>query len=217
MNGRLLSGIAVAAALTFAGAAQADTTVFNSTPTATWYYGGGNDYAPANTIVLTTDAGDELYLRAHQYQVVAPASTDDTYTFPTGLNYINFDWGITSHTGSLDGLTAQLDFVNYAGGSSSYDAFFTGNDNEIQGGSVQNSNRLIWVPPGLGFDPNVDGSYGVKLTVGGLEGGEKSLSMRIDVGAGFQPVPEPATWALMIIGFGGAGAVARRRRRGVVA
>jgi hypothetical protein len=28
-------------------------------------------------------------------------------------------------------------------------------------------------------------------------------------------VPEPATWAMMILGFGGVGAVMRQRRRGV--
>jgi hypothetical protein len=30
-------------------------------------------------------------------------------------------------------------------------------------------------------------------------------------------VPEPATWALMIVGFGGAGAMLRRRRAALVA
>ena len=37
----------------------------------------------------------------------------------------------------------------------------------------------------------------------------------VDVGAG--SVPEPATWALMILGFGGAGAALRRRRTVVAA
>lgn len=32
----------------------------------------------------------------------------------------------------------------------------------------------------------------------------------------FMPVPEPGTWALMIIGFGGAGAMIRSRRRDLV-
>lgn len=31
--------------------------------------------------------------------------------------------------------------------------------------------------------------------------------------SGIAPVPEPATWAMMIIGFGGVGALMRRRRR----
>ena len=33
-----------------------------------------------------------------------------------------------------------------------------------------------------------------------------------DGGSGLFPVPEPSTWALMIAGFGGAGAMIRRRR-----
>jgi len=33
----------------------------------------------------------------------------------------------------------------------------------------------------------------------------------------FNPVPEPGTWALMIIGFGGAGAMIRSRRRALAA
>jgi hypothetical protein len=32
-----------------------------------------------------------------------------------------------------------------------------------------------------------------------------------------RPVPEPATWAMMLLGFAGIGAVMRRRRRRVFA
>ncbi len=35
------------------------------------------------------------------------------------------------------------------------------------------------------------------------------------IGAGLGAVPEPATWGLMIMGFGGIGAMLRRRRQAV--
>lgn len=211
MQFKTIMGIAAIAAVAFAGAAQADTTAFNSTPGDTWHYGTGNDYAPANTAVLTTDAGDQLYLRAHQTFQVAPASTGDTYSFVTGLDFISFDWGIDPSSGAFDELSALITLTNYAGGSFSYDPLGLGNDNHVEFGSAQNSARLNWFP--IGFDPNVDGSYGVELTVRGLDAGPKSLSIRVDVGAGHQgAIPEPSTWALMVLAFGGAGAALRRRR-----
>lgn len=212
MNYKFVTGLVAAAVLGFAGAAQADTTAFNATPTDTWFFGTGNDYAPANTLVLTTDAGDQLYLRAHQTHQVAPASTGDTYTFPTGLDFISFDWGFDSHTGSADGLTALITLTNFAGGTFSYNPLGPSNDNELLNGSTQNSARLNWFP--IGFDPSVDGSYGVRLAVNGLDGGPKSVNIRVDVGNG---VPEPASWALMIMGFAGAGAFLRRRRASLAA
>jgi hypothetical protein len=42
MNCKHIFAAAAVAALAMAGAAQADTVVFNSTPADTWYYGGGN-------------------------------------------------------------------------------------------------------------------------------------------------------------------------------
>ena len=36
------------------------------------------------------------------------------------------------------------------------------------------------------------------------------------VGVGTPPVPEPATWAMMLVGFGGIGMMMRRRRRNTV-
>lgn len=43
---------------------------------------------------------------------------------------------------------------------------------------------------------------------------QHGLALKLTADAGLPPaaVPEPATWALMILGFGGAGAMVRRRR-----
>ena len=47
----------------------------------------------------------------------------------------------------------------------------------------------------------------------GLTGGTKSLDIDVNMGAGSTgAIPEPTTWALMIFGFGAAGAMLRRRR-----
>src|SRR5690606_9402119 len=169
MNCKHIFAAAAVAALAAAGAARADTVVFNSTPADTWYYGGGNDYSPANTAVLTTDDGDQLYLRAHETFEVAPASSGDTYTFATGLPAISFDWGFDSHTGSIDGLSALITVSSLAGGSFSYDPFTVTPDNELLNGRVLNSFRLISAP--IVYDPNVDFSYSVGQSAGAPYGG----------------------------------------------
>ncbi len=48
-----------------------------------------------------------------------------------------------------------------------------------------------------------------RFEVDGYWVGARNLSTFTEIGSA---VPEPATWAMMIIGFGGAGAVIRRRR-----
>jgi hypothetical protein len=210
-NFHLVLGAASVLAL-FAGAARADVTVFNSAPTDGWQYGTGNGYAPANTADLNTVAGDQLSLRLHDRYVKAPASVGDVYSFALGAQQLSYDWGIDIHDGgSFDGVTALLTFTNAAGGSFSYSPL-PGTDNSIGSGHQQNSYYMNNFP-GLNFNPLVDGTYTVNLTVNGLAGGSKSLDVVAQLGNGFAGgVPEPTTWGLMLVGFGGLGAVLRRRR-----
>ena len=79
-----------------------------------------------------------------------------------------------------------------------------------------------------GFDPNAEnwelatvallaGGHTITLTgsvVGASGDGAYSgvLNVASDGGGGGNEVPEPSTWAMMILGFGGTGAVLRRRR-----
>ncbi len=204
---------ACALSLAFAaGGAQADTTVFNSAPTDTWHFGTGNDYTPANTADLGTDAGDQLSLRFHDRFQAAPASVGNVYSFALGAQQLSYDWGIDLHNGDFTGVTALLTFTNAAGGSFSYNPLAAGNDNSIAFGDQQNSFYMNNFP-GLNFNPLVDGTYTVNLTVNGLAGGAKSLDVVAQLGAGFSgAIPEPTTWALMLMGFGGLGVAMRRRR-----
>lgn len=201
-----LTAIAVLAAVTAAPAA-ADTVTFNSTPADGWFYGSGNNYAPANTAVLTTTNGNQLYLRFHKTFEVAPASVGNTYSFALGTTPLSFDWGIDINNGA--NISALLTLTNVGTGQTfSYDPYLSGG-NAVGNGSTQNSFRFNWIP-GL-FDPNVDSTYSVDLTATDLNfGNSKSLSINAVFGAG-AAVPEPSVWALLILGFGLVGAAMRRK------
>ena len=205
--------IALASAMIIgATAAQAaDTTQYDTAPGDTWYYGDGNDYTPANSAVLTTDTGDQLSLRFHKTFETAPASdANGVYSFTLGTEPMSFDWGIDAGLAAGGSVTALITLTNLGTGQTfSYDPFFPGNDNEYLDGSAQNSFRLEWAP--IGFDPNVNDTYQVNLSYTDTAGASHSLDIFAKLGTG--AVPEPATWAMMILGLGMIGGSVRRRHR----
>ena len=200
---------AAAAALTIVASvpvsAQA-ATIYNSAPAVGFQYGAGNNYTPANAAVLT--GIHELSLRFHQTGVVAPASNmSGVYSFALGTTPISFDWGITSSDALRSSGLITVSNVG-TGQTVSYNPFFVGNDNYTAiAGTAQNSARLNFgFLLGGGFTPNVDSTYRVNLAYG-----NQSLSVDAQIGAGAAPaVPEPTTWALMLVGFGAVGVAARR-------
>lgn len=200
---------AAAAALTIVASvpvsAQA-ATIYNSAPAVGFQYGAGNNYTPANAAVLT--GIHELSLRFHQTGVAAPASNmSGVYSFALGTTPISFDWGITSSDALRSSGLITVSNVG-TGQTVSYNPFFVGNDNYTAiAGTAQNSARLNFgFLLGGGFTPNVDSTYRVNLAYG-----NQSLSVDAQIGAGAAPaVPEPTTWALMLVGFGAVGVAARR-------
>jgi len=217
-----------AAVLTLAPVAAQAQVSYNSAPSAGWQFGSGNTYSPANSAVLTS-GDDQLYLRWHVTYERAPVSSGDTYQFTSDQfdllanHSLSFDWGFTTVT-PLSNIGVTLTIADLgAHSTTSYNGFDplgfgnnNFNDNYNNGGSVQNSARLSFpFVLGSAFDPNADDTYKVMLTVTGLDGGPQSLTTYAKVGDGVGAVPEPASWAMMLGGFGLIGAAMRRRGAGL--
>ena len=206
----LILGLVGAFALTAATTASAQVTTYNSNPTGGFQYGAGNNYAPANATVLT-NGNNELAVRFHQTGIVAPASVLGVYSFALGTSPISFDFSIGgvegggSTAGSIIFLTNLL-----TGQTASYNPLGFGNDNTTTtSGDIQNSARLNFsFLSGLNFNPNINNTYRIDLSAGG-----NTVTSFAQLGTGAPAVPEPATWAMMLIGFGAMGVSLRRRRR----
>jgi hypothetical protein len=208
---KLILGALAAGAIAAATPAAAEVTTYNSNPSGGFQYGSGNDYSPANATVLT-DGDNELAVRFHEYHQAAPASSDGLYIFNLGTD-LSYDFSIGGDTsGSNITLTNLLtnQSVTYDPLCPITGACFLNDNYTSSDGDIQNSQRLSFAQfIGLGFDPNVNDTYRIDLTAGG-----NTVTSFAQLGAGVPAVPEPATWAMMLLGFGGIGVAARRRRRG---
>lgn len=216
MKRLILAACAAVLAAAALPAQAASTITYNSCPAVGYNYGNGNGYSPCNSAVLTTTAGDQLALRLHQTYQQAPASNaNGVYSFALGIPYLSYDWDVTSSTGSLNGISAMLTLTDLGNGLSTnyFPLAIIGpaDDNWYGSGSAQNSNRFNWVLPS--FNGNANDTYEATLQVNGFAGGPQSLSVFGKIGEGAGAVPEPATWAMMLIGFLAIGFAFRRNAR----
>lgn len=180
------------AAMAFGGAAQA----------ATVYSGAGVGIPDVSTNVTNINVGDNFTL-------------NDVNVTLTGLTHTF--WGDLDISLTHNGVTVWLTRDN--GGSSDPNGNFTFDDQALTpvsalgaAGGVFQSQDLLSAFNGMSaaglWTLTVIDDAGAD--VGSLRGWELSL--------GGSAVPEPATWAMMIIGFGAAGSMVRAsRRKGVAA
>ena len=133
------------------------------------------------------------------------------YSFALGTSRISFDYGLSGFTDASILLTNLT-----TGGTASFNTVLLGDANGALPG-IQQSQQLgfgflnggLFNLGNINFDPNANATYRLDLTAGG-----STLTSYAQVGAGsVAAVPEPATWALMLLGFGGMGVAMRRQRR----
>ena len=199
-------------------AAQA-ATVYNAALAGLVYYGTGNNYTPEN-FAVTTEGGIEIGLRSHVRGQVAPASVGDLYVLPTGGTGFGFDFSYdpTRSTLDLSNIVASIRIDNLGNGRSyTFDPRLIG-DNAHLGAGYQNSEAGLFFNGGfpgsnLGYNVNANDTFKITYSLTGVPTvGSLSVTNTVEIGTG-AAVPEPAAWALLIVGFGGVGAGLRRARK----
>lgn len=210
-----------AAMLVMAAPATVAAQTFDANPTVAFTYGTGNDYIPANAVVLTTadPTGSrtspplaELAVRAH-VPFAPAASTGGTgiYTFSLG-SAVSFDFSFFG--AAISGATITVTNL-MTGDNASFAAALLGGTQAS--GALQGSQQLGFgflngspLPSeDINFDNMVNNTYRIDLS-----GGNQTVSAFAQLGSGaVAAVPEPATWAMMLMGFGAMGVSLRRRRR----
>lgn len=204
---------AAAAACALAAPVAAQTVTYNANPTTPFTYGNGNNYTPANAAVLK-NGNLELAARFHINQQKAQASDGaGVYSFALGTSDINFDYSAVNYTGFVNILLTNLMTNDTAYFNNVFIGDANGTDPGYQGSQRLNFNYLngsaAFLFGDLNFDANVNNTYRFDLTANG-----NTLTTYAKVGSGFAAaVPEPATWAMMVLGFGVAGASMRSRRK----
>jgi len=119
-----------------------------------------------------------------------PTLTFGSYSVATGANLLSGTFSNSwiqggGHSGSTNVAVATGGVAHF---TSDFDSF---------GSNAEFAYNLLGVTPSFGAAAN------------------RGLTSFTAYGNGTFSVPEPSTWALMIMGFGGVGAMIRRRRQGV--
>lgn len=197
---KFLAAVATAAAVAVAAPAAAATTFqLDTDPSNTFVIVTSN---PASCIFGSCALGATLATPFPAFSL----NVGESRTFDFARLTVSSGFGVASAT-----LDAQIGFVLPAagpastGGSASYvraGGLFTPG---VLGGS------LTWDTP----TQQITAANGHRFTVsfGNLSGAQFGSNVAVPVTITLDAVPEPAAWALMIVGFGAIGGAARAARR----
>jgi hypothetical protein len=140
------------------------------------------------------------------HSAIDPASTDGTsslgdFTFSTST--------CLSAGGALSSGTFIIDF-----GTDTFNGIFDGGSTPTDVAGISDTAWLFTILGGTGA---FEGASGTFEGIGTADATSQPTQVAINfAGTVFTPVPEPATWLLMILGFGAIGLDARRRRQRAV-
>jgi hypothetical protein len=201
--------VAVLAILSCIGSASA-TIIDNTTLTAGWHNGTGT---VDGHFTVDQENGVELGLRAGIRFVGPITPTGNVYTAPlspTGDALALWNFEYSYDPGVNTGTVTTIAIADNLGHSFPAFPLFPF-DNTAAGTASQNSENIGFFPFGFaGFNPTVPAIYTIDLTMDSATGSPLgSVEIQVDVGA----VPEPSTWAMMILGFCGLGFMAYRRKQ----
>ena len=212
------------AALSLAAPVTAQITIYDANPNSNlaFTYGTGNGYTPANAVVgLTLSAAGELALRAHVPGIAAnPTGGTGIYTFALGSD-VSFDFSLFGSslinsnillTNILTGDTASFNPTAYVCTISSLEPSSAVQGSQQLGFGFLNGSTPFFTTlfGDLNFDNTINSTYRIDLSGGGET---ITAFAQLGTGAAVAAVPEPATWAMMLAGFGAMGISLRRRRK----
>lgn len=205
----LTGAIAALALFTATDRASAVVTYDTNLANPGWINGSGTVNGHFTVYTEATN-GIELGLRAALRFIGPITPTGNIYTAPVGTGpggaaLWNFEFsvnaGSVANTHSLLSITGPG--VNLAFNPQLIP------DNSTAGALYQNSENLgfSFLAPFISFNPYASGVYTFDLQL--FDSGNHQLG---EVAIQVNAVPEPSTWAMMILGFAGIGFLAYRRR-----
>jgi hypothetical protein len=205
-----LIGLGAALALTsFVSTASAGVTLDQDLASG-WTQGTGT--SNGHFAVDTEANGVELGLRASLRFIGPITPVGNLYTAPAGIGspnraLWNFEFSVNPGTFGDHSLIT----ITGPGGTYAFNPQTTIFDSTPPGGPLyQNSENLgfgfLAIP--LNFNPYATGLYTFDLKL--FDAGNNQLG---DVSIQVNAVPEPSTWAMLILGFAGIGFLTYRRRR----
>ncbi len=185
------------------GLAKNDTSFF---PFGIWFANASTLYVADEGDGVMADAGTDINAGLEKWSLVGKTWKLD-YTLQAGLG-LGQSYGVAGYPASLDpetdGLRNITGQVNANGTVTIYGVTSTVSTNGDQGADP---NRLVAINDVVG-DTTAGQTSGEAFSV--LETAVNGQVLR---GVSLAPVPEPATWAMMLVGFGGLGATLRMGRR----
>jgi hypothetical protein len=143
-----------------------------------------------------------------------PTEADLTLDVSDVQNLVGGGFNVLGITGQVDGdsITGLIANPNSPNASTSADGWFTYDNVFYAGQSPVLSNPGLLFTSASGAEYNLFSdnatTYELYQARAGVGYTENSVGALTAVG-----VPEPASWTLMIVGFGGMGAILRRRRQ----